>query len=265
MSNFEFCNNCGKTGHLYHQCKKPITSNGIILFRNNRDTKTKEYLMICRKDTLGYVDFLRGKYPIYNYVFIKNLINEMTDNEKQKIMTEEFDTLWKQLWGERVGLQYKNEEKNSRDKFNSLRLGINGKNIQFDLKQIVSKSNTEWKEPEWGFPKGRRNHMENDINCAIREFEEETGIRKNQIEIVSNILPLEEIFTGSNLKSYKHKYYLANIKNNRIDINNFQKSEVSNLKWFTLEDCIYKIRPYNYEKIETINNVEKILNKYSLI
>ena len=28
-----FCNNCGKLGHLFHQCKVPITSIGIIALR----------------------------------------------------------------------------------------------------------------------------------------------------------------------------------------------------------------------------------------
>tara|TARA_A100001015_G_scaffold321105_1_gene450151 strand:- start:580 stop:1371 length:792 start_codon:yes stop_codon:yes gene_type:complete len=263
MSSYDFCNNCGKSGHLYHQCKKPITSNGIILFRKNNGTF--QYLMICRKDTLGYVDFLRGKYPIYNYNFIKNLIHEMTIKEKEKILNCDFDQLWKALWGERVGLQYKNEEKMSLEKFKTLKLGINNRTNEFNLKDLVKSCETDWEEPEWGFPKGRRNNLENDLNCALREFEEETGIRKSQIEVIKNILPIEEIFTGSNLKSYKHKYYLANIKNNHITINNFQKSEVSNTKWFTLEECVKTIRPYNYERIELIQNIEKILYKYSLI
>jgi hypothetical protein len=30
---FIFCNNCGKLGHLFHQCKVPITSIGIIPIR----------------------------------------------------------------------------------------------------------------------------------------------------------------------------------------------------------------------------------------
>ena len=32
-NNYTFCNNCGKNGHLYHQCKLPITSVGVIAFR----------------------------------------------------------------------------------------------------------------------------------------------------------------------------------------------------------------------------------------
>ena len=60
--NFIFCNNCGKGGHLYHQCKTPITSVGIITVRSNNSNL--EYLLIRRKDSLGYIDFLRGKYNI---------------------------------------------------------------------------------------------------------------------------------------------------------------------------------------------------------
>ena len=64
MKKYMFCNNCGKQGHLYHRCKKPISSIGIITFRII-DGKF-EFLMICRKDSLGYVDFMRGKYPLTN-------------------------------------------------------------------------------------------------------------------------------------------------------------------------------------------------------
>ena len=84
MAKYSFCNNCGKQGHLYHQCKRPITSIGLIIFRirNNK----REYLMICRKNSLGFVDFMRGKYKIYNIIHLNNLINEMTNNEKNKLL-----------------------------------------------------------------------------------------------------------------------------------------------------------------------------------
>ena len=51
-----FCNNCGRSGHLFHQCKHPIISNGIIVFRIfNRQI---EILLVKRKDSLCYVDFI---------------------------------------------------------------------------------------------------------------------------------------------------------------------------------------------------------------
>ena len=55
-----YCNNCGKKGHLYNQCKLPITSLGIIAFRFNQDKldliKMKKglYLIKIKEDKLGF-------------------------------------------------------------------------------------------------------------------------------------------------------------------------------------------------------------------
>ena len=77
-----YCNNCGKRGHTYNQCSKPITSTGIICI--TKEYNNVKFLTICRKDSLGYVEFLRGKYNVYDKNYIQNLINEMTLNEKRK-------------------------------------------------------------------------------------------------------------------------------------------------------------------------------------
>jgi ADP-ribose pyrophosphatase YjhB (NUDIX family) len=254
-----FCNNCGKTGHSFQNCKKPIISTGIINFK--KENNQIYFLLICRKDTLGFVDFLRGKYSLNNKAQLLNLFNEMTIMEKQKILNNDFNVLWSQLWGNFVGNQYKSEEKSSKEKFNKLK----NKDIEnLNLDTLIIESATHWETPEWGFPKGRRNSGENDINCAIREYMEETGHPKISFEIIQNILPFEEIFTGSNYKSYKHKYYLAVSKKN-VSNKHFQKSEVSDMKWLTLEESLKTIRPYSFEKIEIIKKIDKILNKYSLL
>ena len=126
-------------------------------------------------------------------------------------------------------------------------------------------SNAKWKVPEWGFPKGRRNYQENDISCALREFEEETGYNRKSIHIIQNIIPFEETFTGSNFKSYKHKYYLSYICNEIKPAANFQQTEVSEVRWMSLESCLKHIRPYNLEKKEVILQINNALEKYRLI
>ena len=45
----------------------------------------------------------------------------MTVSEKEKILSCTFDELWSELWGDYIGLQYRNEEKHSRDKFNQIK------------------------------------------------------------------------------------------------------------------------------------------------
>jgi len=118
-----FCNNCGKYGHVFNQCKHPITSIGFIVYRINNDNKV-EYLLIRRKDTLGFIDFMRGKYDVNNKSYILNIINEMTISEKEKLLQYDFDTLWKYLWGENIGIQYRSEESVSKNKLTLLRNGI---------------------------------------------------------------------------------------------------------------------------------------------
>tara|TARA_B100000900_G_scaffold397004_1_gene396878 strand:+ start:73 stop:876 length:804 start_codon:yes stop_codon:yes gene_type:complete len=263
-SNYQFCNNCGKLGHVFHNCKKPITSSGIICVK--KDNNQLKYLTICRKDTLGYVDFIRGKYPLYNKDYIRNIIDEMTDNEKHKLLTMNFQELWVDLWGSFIRMQYQQEEKISKQKFNQIKEGVYMFEKDFyNLESLINESETNWKTPEWGFPKGRRNYMETDTVCAVREFNEETGFNENDYQMIKNIVPYEEIFMGSNYKTYKHKYYLAIYKgiNNKTD--KFQKEEVSNMKWLSLNQCLEHIRPYNLEKKEIINNIDKILHKYSII
>jgi len=128
-------------------------------------------------------------------------------------------------------------------------------------------SKTAWKETEWEFPKGRRNQKEKDLECALREFEEETGISRNKLIVIENIFPFEEIFIGSNHKSYKHKYFLALMDTSDSDIdplNNFQITEVSKLEWKSIDKCLESIRPYNLEKKELIVNINKVLQEYRL-
>jgi len=262
MSKNSICNNCGRQGHLFHQCKLPVTSYGIILFRSS--TEGIQYLMLRRKNSFGYIDFIRGKYVQNNLEHLQNLFNEMSIQEREEIKVNNFDTLWKNMWGDSIiGTQFKGEEIASQKKFESLKLATNINEISV-LDFLIENASTKWIETEWEFPKGRRNYQEKDLECALREFEEETGISKKDIIIVENVIPFEEVFIGSNHKSYKHKYFLAYTNKNNDSLNDYQKTEVSKLEWKTLEECLESIRPYNLEKKQLIININKVLEEYRL-
>ena len=123
-----FCNNCGKSGHLFHQCKLPITSIGIIALRKSATGNGVETLLIRRKNSLGFVDFMRGKYNINNIDYIINLFNKMSAEEHQLILTQDFAYLWRYLWGTNINNQYRNEERVSQEKLTSLKSGVTYKN-----------------------------------------------------------------------------------------------------------------------------------------
>ena len=487
---YDVCNNCGKQGHTFKQCKNPITSFGVIVFRIN-PLQQREYLMIRRKDTLGYIDFMRGKYSASNQKYILNMIQQMTVQEKYKLKNYSFDELWRDLWldGHRIDIShlsdddikngqradvpcsltnttnfslrngdlrsqekfgqmdevlhtvgeahliqldaftsevalppekfgqraeclqqltqkvtsspeefgyvnrilpefseeiimkngsisedsifqsYKQEEMNSRDKFIYLTtkyikdishqsnlspyIVVEGRSpsdqtqlweqrkdngmvsilhylielsmdvdihaysegrlceawspeeydiSKKDLSEGVdaftsfsasgSSSSSEttyiqgtlpaglsdipqdkydmsnimksvWTEPEWGFPKGRRNFQEKDYDCALREMTEETGYPLKLMKNIKNILPFDEIFLGSNYKSYKHRYYLMYMNyEDSLVTDRFDKSEVSMMRWKTYDECLSSIRPYNLEKKRLIKNIDTTLSNY---
>ena len=280
--NGNYCNNCGKSGHIYSNCSVPITSIGVIAFRNSSEyEKIKEenkkgecececepenkyeYLMIQRTDSFGYVEFIRGKYSVYNCHYIKNIIDEMTVCEKNNILTKPFNELWSSLWGEYSGIQYRGEEQVSKNKFLQLKNGIEmTSGVKYNLETLISSSKTNWETAEWGFPKGRRNHQEKDLDCGFREFEEETGYDKFSLKQIHNVIPYEEIFIGSNIKSYKNKYYLSYMMRDTIQKNEYQTSEVKNMKWLSYNECMDIIRPYNVEKKNIITSVNNTLNKF---
>ena len=262
MRSFNFCNNCGKNGHLYQYCNDPITSVGVIAYK--KDDKELKYLMICRKDTLGYIDFLRGRYTLNNIEYISSLIDIMTNDEKKLLLIQDFENLWSELWGSNVGIQYRGEESSAKEKFLKLKKGYFIDNIFYNLEKIIKNSISCWIEPEWGFPKGRRNYQEKDLFCGLREWSEETGYDESSINIITNILPYEEIFIGSNYKCYKHKYYIGSIKDNDLNINNFQETEVSKVEWKTFQECKDSIRNYNLEKINLIEKVNAFLTENNL-
>jgi len=255
-------------------------NNGIMI-DNSKDIELfcqiKNYikfLLIQRKHTLGFIEFIRGRYSIDNIDGIIFLFKQMTHNEINKIKICDFDTLWDEVWGENKNkVSYQVEYTLSKDKFNKLKNDDNGYlNLDFYLDNIVP----SWETPEWGFPKGRRNMKENDIICALREFKEETNYKDSDITLLDKVQPIEEVFIGTNGITYKHIYYIAIAKTDKIpsvDINNKnQCHEIGDIKYLTYEDTIKAIRPYHLERqklvtklyihvmnniMQTVKNVEK--------
>jgi len=259
-----YCCNCGDEGHSYRKCLLPIISLGVILFR--KLDNDLEYLMVQRKDTLGFVEFMRGKYNLENINYIYDIFRIMTESERIKILNNDFDYLWKNLWMNKKLKKFQNEYNNSKKKFNLLKKGveINGKYIS--LLEVHNTTDILWKTPEWGFPKGRRNLRESDVSCAKREFEEESGFREDDYKLVEDEEPIIELFSGTNSIRYKHIYYLGESLNNfvslKIDKDNFnQVSEISKISWFKFDEAYKTIRDYNTEKKDVLKKVNDMLTK----
>jgi len=278
------CCNCGKPGHIFRYCSEPVSSYGALIFRrvNNDDqlpilpniSNTDEngilqLLMIQRKNTLGFMDIMRGKYKLKEPEYIRKQIRNMTEEERAILATEDFEKIWHDLWGADVesAQRYAHDRIISRDKLAELRAGIelpSGEKISLD--DILRQEPIMYKSPEWGFPKGRRDPNESDMACAFRELQEETGIIENDILKLGNIAPLIEQFYGSNNIHYRHTYYVGQYVGKEdiiFDETNLQMTrEISSLAWKTIDEAIMLIRPENIEKRNMVIQLNHILSNY---
>lgn len=273
-----YCVNCGEKGHIVRECSAPVTSFGIVAFKivydeehekndinysiknifqrleckENEGYPKIKFLMIQRKDTMGFIDFIRGKYPEQEPErsgAIGILFGEMTDTEKKKMLTKSFDDIWKEIWNNHDSKCFKNEYELAKKKYESL-----------PIQELVHSYESVFSFQEFGFPKGRRNMKESNIGCAEREFQEETGYDKSSYEFIKNYPLIQEEFVGTNGVKYRHIYYLVKMKSDvsppKIDWRNkVQTGEVQNIGWMTYKQCITLIRPYDIAKIEMLGKV----------
>lgn len=274
------CSNCGGIGHISKRCNFPIISCGVICYRRHNpnpnsiscsdDNTDIEYLMVQRKDSLCYVEFIRGKYNLADKRYIMLLISNMTENERMRIIEHDFDYLWKQLWQSNDLKSFLREYNESHEKFYMLKNGLylhDADNMLylFNFKYIMMHTASLLYEQEWGFPKGRRNLNETDYDCAIREFHEETGIKKSDLSVIQSLKPVEEIFSGSNKVRYKHIYYIAQIKwevshNFVFNPNNKEQvTEIKDMQWFTYDQVLNHINSTNIERRELFKRVDRTL------
>lgn len=240
---------------------RSIRSYGIILVRNIKNDKSPEFLLVCRKSTYCYVDYLLGKYSENDMEYFNFMIENMTIEERNKILHNDYSELWNDLYsstrpanGSFYGYVYA--------KFLRM-LSIFKKQHYLLPKMYVS--------PEWGFPKGRPNFKEDPYDCAVRELYEETRISPLMYTIESSILPFEEKYVGTNGIGYRNVFFVAFPKegcDGFIDeTNNAQTREIGSIKWKTYEEtmrcfrCLETSKKCILEKIyESIRNYKDTPN-----
>jgi 8-oxo-dGTP pyrophosphatase MutT (NUDIX family) len=107
------------------------------------------------------------------------------------------------------------------------------------------------------------NSAEHPLDCAIREFTEETGKNPSKLVFLP-IFPLEEIFTGSNGIVYRHVYYLAKLENDETTTQfDFKGSgEVSQINWFNFKEAYNIFRSYEASKRRVVATAFDIVSHW---
>ena len=294
--------------------QQPVSSFGIMCFRRRPGSSHIEYLMVQRKDSLAYVEFIRGKYNLQGRSYLLRLLSNMTRSERIRIRTSDFDQLWHGFWQSDHTRSFMKEYDQSKNRFESLRRGYHYNAAAatlhapaspsaeidtsptassaaaasasaaasaafapqfFSMDVALDSTKAEYDETEFGFPKGRRNLNESDLQCALREFAEESGISASDLRMCGGLFgghqhqqQFEEVFTGSNNVWYRHVYYVAELRQDSRAMSDVgvkpstdpvQMREVRAVGWFDSTGVLARIRDHNIERRNLFTRIHRML------
>lgn len=239
--------------------RRAITSYGIILFTTvERNNKSEILYQLCqRRDSISYAEFLKDNLEPEDIVRMH--INIMSKEERKRCvdyyLKDDPEALWDDLWINHKSRIYKNDMKRCCDSFK--------KNMEKYIQDFLDEEKGSEENP-WGFPKGRKHTSESEIDCALREFEEETTISRENIQVLQ-IRPYEEFYTGTDGKLYRTVYYVAYIPyipdiQQKVSLEGIRRTyvseEVSNMGWYNYNSAMSKI---NEPKQKILRNLNRTL------
>ena len=167
------------------------TSVGIILCRKNSVTRRPEVLLVHKRYTYAFAEFVHGRYsrgPTRSIAsaaagasgasLVTELLDAMSREELLDVYSLNFSQMWYRIWltHENVDLYHKKHAR-----FQSAFMRYDG---GAELRALCLGARSRG-VLMWEVPKGRRlGPREPDIMCAVRELREETGVHKSEYRLI---------------------------------------------------------------------------------
>ena len=124
--------------------------------------------------------------------------------------------------------------------------------IVIDLDKTILVST---KNGNYSFPKGKKNKGETSLDTAWRELEEETGLSKENVEIIDDY----QIDENSNKGNIAIRYYVGKLIKHPNKLT-YDPDELQNVEWIQI-DKAYKIEKFKNRRKEILKQVyEKMLS-----
>jgi 8-oxo-dGTP pyrophosphatase MutT (NUDIX family) len=228
-----------------------------------------QILMVKKSTTYHFCEFVAGHYRKQNHTHLIKLFNNMTYHEKMDILSFKFANMWYRIYMENPDKAFlQNNSQNywassyvkKKNKFESSFLSDGGEKLK---KLIANSINVD---TIWEFPKGRKNESkkEGDVETAMREFHEETGVDESKYKLLWDIKPYIETYEDFGTQ-YKNTYYFASaIGDWNPELKFYEKqqiSEVSSVRWISRVDLAHmNLELVTYQRL--LNSTEKIIAKY---
>ena len=201
-----------------------------------------------------------------------DLLNAMTNQEKLDVLSLDFDILWWRIWLARSheyatthGLQLKANPADSKEwmaiyekrtlwglmstEQSSTRQSLYvKKKAKFERSFLIDngallerlvRASASSKNLMWDVPRGQKDGCESDLECAIREFSEETGVKPKDYRILYGTPPFRYSYTDAGV-TYNDTFYIAVEENKILPRISFkthtQIVEIDNIGWMGITE-----------------------------
>lgn len=248
--------------------KPPVIkkSYGIACCRYNTKEDHLEILMVKKRYTFYYVEFIRGHYAPSDDTKILYLLNRISNEEKVEIESMNFDHMWYRVWRDIPTIDSNEYTWFAKCK-RKFEMNFSAPRDQARLRQLLNQSTST--DCMWEIPKGRRDPDEAELTCALRELQEESGYDGTSCIILPETM---ELRTSNNKATYINKYFLA-IDKSKTPVNSRYKirskvpklsfndarqiSEIIDVRWMSLMEIKFLDQTNQFARI--ICNIFKLL------
>lgn len=224
-----------------------IISYGIIVHCST----TRRWLLIRRRHSPEFTNLLRGKWRRSS---LPLLIKEVTYHEAEQLLQITDEASFTQLYHRVVRHPWSS--------FGWQQFLEHREEICHLLRKLVHRSQDRStrpflrSEPEWLWPKGRREDNESPRLCALRELREETGIVLTENQLSETFM--SERWCGSDGQLYEARCWVA-VVNEELPIRlpseeiDQHPGEIGDVDWLPREVILQKARPWSIRLLYRAN------------
>lgn len=244
-------------------------SYGIACCRYNAKIARLEILMVRKRYTYYFVEFILGHYVPTDDEKLLYLFNRLSNDEKIIIESMDFERMWIHVFGSIPSINNDGYNRFIKGRRKFILAFLDSDSCFGKNRLIILLNNSTGQDCMWEIPKGKCNPGETELEAAIRECTEETNLTIDSYYLTNDQLTME--YSNEHVK-YNNTYFIA-VANKSACVDRFhrslssrphinfesrrQTSEIVDVKWMGLDELKFLDQSNRFYTL--VNNCFKIL------